>query len=385
MKHARLSASSAHRWLVCGGSVNLSKGKDSTSFEAAQGTVAHEIAARCFRDAKHPSKSRGEVWVEEGHSIEIDDDLIDSVLFYLNTVLEDEEPGDESWTEMPLTAALQKIDSDLGGTADRVRYRPSTKSLRVFDYKHGSGVYVDVRENEQELVYALGAMLELDKPIAEVILTIVQPRFEGAEPVRDYKFLPGEIIDFIERVQQAAIITRQPDAPLVAGDHCKFCPARAACPELEKHEHALVAQDFIDLPALAPEKLATALVSITLVKARIKAIEEYAYAEAQKGMQIPGWKLVDKIPRRHWKVSEDFLADKFGERIWAPREVRSPAQAEKVLSKEEKKLLFEYVESKSSGTVLVPAADDRPTAQHAITAGDFAALPAPSNPQLLGF
>jgi hypothetical protein len=35
------------------------------------------------------------------------------------------------WVEMPLLDALQKIDKDLGGTSDYVRYRPATKNLLV--------------------------------------------------------------------------------------------------------------------------------------------------------------------------------------------------------------------------------------------------------------
>jgi hypothetical protein len=279
---------------------------------------------------------------------------------------------------MSLLEPLQSIDKDFGGTADAVRYRPSTGELRVFDAKFGSGVYVEAEDNKQMKMYALGVMLKLNRPVKSVICTIVQPLFEGARPVRDWTFQAHEIMAFVADVQAAAIETRKKDAKLVAGDHCKFCPAAATCPELEKRQVALVAADFSNLPSVPMAKLAEALRFIPLVKERIKAIEEHAYAEAQKG-EIPGFKLVDKRATRRWLDEEGLITWCKGREVttpdpFAPPELLSPAQFEKKLDKEGKKEMVKFVESKSSGTVLVPVEDDRPPARR-ITAADFPALP----------
>ena len=66
---------------------------------------------------------------------------------------------------------------------------------------------------------------------------------------------------------------------------------------------------------------------------------------------------------------------------YAPRELLSPAQMEKKISadaprgkkKEAGKVLEPFVEKVSSGTALVPVADDRPPAK-LVTAQDFEAL-----------
>jgi hypothetical protein len=263
----------------------------------------------------------------------------------------------------------------LGGTADAVRYRPSTKELRVFDAKFGSGTYVEATDNKQMKMYALGVMLEIALPVEEVICTIVQPLFEGARPVRDDKFSAHEIMAFIADVQAAAVRTHEKNAPLVAGEHCKFCPAAATCPELEKRQVALVAADFSNLPSVPLAKLAEALKFIPLVKERIKAIEEHAYAEAQKG-DIPGYKLVDKRATRRWidEAAVKVWADASNVNPYAPLEILSPAQMEKKVGKGAKAALADLIESKSSGTVLVPTEDDRPPAKR-ITAADFPALP----------
>ena len=381
--HARLSASAAHRWLACPGSVNLG-GKNTTSAYAAEGTFAHSIAAKCLEDS---SLSASDFLLKQdvidGHPVECGLEMVEAVNVYLDEVAADLKEGDLCWVEMPLLKALSAIDKDLGGTADYVRYRPIDKTLRVFDFKYGSGTYVEADSNEQLKIYALGAMLEVKAPIVEVEVTIVQPRFEGARPVRSWKFPAIEILEFAASIEDAAKLSRQPFAPLAAGDHCKFCPGAAVCPELERKQHALVAAEFDFLGAYEPSRLAAALASIPLVKERIKAIEEFAYQEASAGKEIPGFKLVDKRPVRKWKSEGDVIEWAQAQAIdpYAPRELLSPAQMEKKLGaeaprgkkKEAGKVLEPFVEKVSSGTALVPVADDRPPAK-LVTAEDFAVI-----------
>ena len=397
--HARLSASSAHRWLVCAPSVN-GKGSSGSSIHAATGTYAHDIAAKCL-SAALPSASdyflkKG---VVDGYEIECDLEMVDAIDLYLDSVAEDQQVGDVAWIEMPLLQALSKIDPDLGGTADYVRYRPATQHLLVADFKFGSGVYVDVNSNEQLMLYALGAMLECGKAVKDVTVRIVQPRFEGAEPVRDYHFKAHSILDFAADVQAAAQRSRDPNAPLVAGDHCQFCPLARSCQELERHQHSLLAAEFVTVEtapsgamSFAAEPgavvdygtLAQALASIPLVKERIKAIEAFAYEQALKGAEIPGYKLVDKRAVRKWKSEGEVIlwAQERALDPYAPREVISPAQMEKLLAKDaprgKKKdagvALEPLVEKVSSGTALVPVTDSRAPAK-VVTADDFDVLP----------
>jgi hypothetical protein len=381
-QHARLSASAAHRWLQCPGSIKAAAGaRDETSVYAAAGTLAHKIASDCWETRHMPVMFLHTEHEVDGHKLTVDSEMVDAVKLYLDALREDEKNGDQSWAELPLLLPLSKIDPDLGGTADYVRYRPSTKHLRVFDFKFGSGMYVEADSNEQMMLYALGAMLAVEQQVNEVEVTVVQPRFEGAAPVRSWSFPAVAILDFIADVREAAEKTRSPKPPLAPGDWCKFCKAARTCPELESRHHALVKAEFgkeglpVDVKALAK-----ALESIPLVKERIKALEEFAYKEAQKGLEIPGFKLVDKRPTRQWKSLADAEEWAKGQGIdpYAPRELLSPAQIEKKLAenaprgqkKQVGKLLEPLVQKVSSGTALVPASDDRPPAKR-VTELDF--------------
>lgn len=384
--HARLSASAAHRWLHCPGSL----GSGGTSAYAAAGTFAHHIAAECLENSiATPGAWLGNKTIVDGFKVECDQEMVDAVQLYIDAVREDIQPGDAVWTEVPLLAALQQIDPDMGGTADFVRYRPSTKHLRVWDFKFGSGTYVEADDNAQMKIYGIGTMIETKQIIHDVTLTICQPRFEGSAPVRDFHFKAVDILDFVADIKIAADLTRTPGAPLVAGEHCKaFCPNARTCPELERMHHELVSMEFSPVGVYDPAKLAAALVSIPLVKERIKAIEEFAYAEATQGKEIPGFKLVDKRATRKWKSEGDVIEWAQAQALdcWAPRELLSPAQLEKKVAetapkgkkKEAGKVLEPFVEKVSSGTALVPVSDERPPAKR-ISVDDFAVIDGNAN------
>ena len=388
--HARLAASSAHRWLACQGSIG---GENKPSQYAAAGTFAHDIAAKCLADQTISAADfllkKGKV---DGFDVMCDQEMVDAINVYVEAVEEDTEGDDVHWVEMSLHDVAPKVDKDTGGTADCVRYRPATRSLRVFDFKFGSGVYVEATDNKQMKLYALLAMLKLlslGHLVDEVEVTIAQPRFEGAAPVRSEKFRAVELIDFMADVQDAAEKTRLPDPPLAAGEHCKFCPKARTCPELEKKHHALIAAEFGAVANYDVAALAAALGSLALVKERIKAIEEFAYSEATRGVEIPGWKLVDKVARRKWKSEGDVIewAQKNAIDPYEPRALLSPAQIEVKLKetapkgkkKDAGKVLEPFVERVSSGTALVPAADNR-LAVKRTTESDFAVLDGPAKP-----
>jgi len=121
---------------------------------------------------------------------------------------------------------------------------------------------------------------------------------------------------------------------------------------------------------------------VPLLKALIERIDAYAYAEVREGRAPEGYKLVEKRATRKWR-DEHTVAMELGklgltqDELFAPREVKSPAQLEKIERiKGNKEVLAPFIIKESSGLVLVPNDDKRP-AWRADAKDEFKALEAP--------
>ena len=229
--HAQLGASSAHRWIACPGSVQLSSGRPTYETEhSRRGTVAHHVIERCLKENLKSKVFLG----TEIDGIEVDENMVESTQVFLDYITTlTKIPGAIWFSERQFSLAKLNPPAAMFGTADVIVYLPSLRQLHVPDYKNGSGVVVEAKGNPQLRYYGLGALLELQDelgpvPVDEIILTIVQPNaFHPAGVVRSDHIAYTELLDFADELIAAAKRTGDPDAPLVAGSHCRFCPASA--------------------------------------------------------------------------------------------------------------------------------------------------------------
>lgn len=366
--HAKLSASSADRWMTCPGSVALSEGVPNVASRfAAEGTAAHYIAAQCLENGLRPMEFCGESVMVDGFHIILDEELLAAVEDYVHYIEHTEQVGDEGTMEQSLTPALQKLHPKLGGTSDYIRWRAKDKLLEVIDYKHGAGVPVDVDDNKQLKYYALGALLSNPEWRAETVkITIVQPRCDHEQGrIRSYTFPAVDLVDYAGDIVEAAKRTEEFGADLRPSKKaCRFCPANAAnkCPAIEKETQELVAASFdmLEPGKYSLEQIAEFLAKAPLVEARISALREFAYQRACAGEKIPGFKLVGKRATRKWK-DEDAAKKQF-EKVpgaMTEPELRSPAQLEKLLGKKRFAHYTDLVSKESSGHTLVPESDNR--------------------------
>lgn len=372
--HSRLGASIAHRWLACPGSVRMSYGiEDRQTVFAAEGSAAHELAEMCLRANFAPALDYlGEEIVVGNHKFEVTEEMAEAVQLYVDTVRALYDPGDILFIEHKFD--LTSVYDGMFGTNDCGIYKVDGRVI-VLDYKHGAGHAVEATENPQLMYYGIG-LLSIPSlrgaKVTQVELVIVQPRAPHKDgPVRSWTTDPLTLLDFAGELREGAVATTNPDAPLAAGDHCKFCPAAGICPALREIAITRAQDEFVDVvaPDLTDEDISVLLEKCSLIEDGIRAIRAEAFNRAQGGAKIPGWKLVAKRAMRKWAGEPDIvkgrLAFDFGlspDQILEEK-LRSPAQIEKLLKGDDKKALADLVVAESSGVTLARETDRRAEAR----------------------
>ena len=159
----------------------------------------------------------------------------------------------------------------------------------------------------------------------------------------------------------AVKISQMPDAPLNAGEHCRWCAAKPTCPKMTGlADRALHAK----LDTLDVVQIADYLKKADMLEQWIADVRGLAHQVLDAGKPVPGFKLVAKRAIRQWadeQQAENTLMDLTGNHaeLFSTKLI-SPAQAEKLLKKEKKELPKELVVAISSGSTLVEDSDPRP-------------------------
>lgn len=368
MQHSKVGASSAYRWMKCPGSVALieqAPPQESSPY-AEEGTAAHELAEECLRNGENAADHIGTVY----NSYEVTEEMAEAVQIYLDAVRSDVKTLGltEEHLQVEKRFHLDDIDEDCFGTNDACIGEPFGK-LIVHDYKHGQGKVVEVEENPQLMYYALGAMKGED--YEEIELVVTQPRaYHPDGPVRRWKTSPERLLSFADELRKSVAATREKDARIEAGDHCKFCPALAICPAVRGHAQELANIDFenFSMEPVLPrpdtfrvEELGNVLNSIKLIRDWFTEVEKYAQHLALNGTEVPGHKLVAKRAHRKW-IDEndviDHLFDEYGDEIFVAPKLKSPAQMEK-LEGADKEIIAGLTMTPDNGLTLAHESDRR--------------------------
>jgi hypothetical protein len=247
--HSQLSASGAQRWIACPGSIRASHGIiGTTSVYADEGSAAHELARLCLKEGNNTSHYVGRQIGE----FTVDTNIAAFVQIYVSACRRAKAGADVFLIEHQFDLAALKPPLEMFGTADCVAYSRSRRELQIVDLKYGRGVWVTARDNPQLLYYALGAALAIDGPVSAIVMTIVQPRTKG-DVERTATIDAVELVEWGFELLAAAAATQAPNAPLAAGAHCKFCPAKGTCLAFQNekyaaayHQFSIVADDAAD-------------------------------------------------------------------------------------------------------------------------------------------
>ena len=418
-EHAQWSASATERNWSCSGALALTDGlPDSTNEAADWGTCAHQIAEKCLRQGVQADSFIGETEKGKKFSFEVDEEMADTAQQYVDYVRRavidaappKMNPADLLHIEQRFSLASLNPPFEAGGTADAVVYKPLIEELEVIDLKGGRGHVVEAIGNPQLRTYALGAMLaNKGLKVKTIKVTIVQPRAPHKDGrIRSESFHVVDLMEWTTDLlaamdrshsawvmhdnigkpnwSDAGVLTegRWSEDYLKAGDHCKFCKAAGFCPALEQRalDAAGVWFDDLDTPRISntPDsmdvgELAKRLDMLDMIGEWINAVRAYAHAQAELGVEIPGYQLVEKIGNRRWKdyVTPEIVGEilfsvgKNGELAYAPAKPASPAQVEKALGAKHKAAIADLIERPVTGTNLVAAnKTSRPAATPAV-------------------
>jgi hypothetical protein len=361
--------SALERRFMCPGSMAAEEGRPNpTSVYAKRGTDLHEVGASCLREHLNPL----EVISEDPEGAEM-------VLAYQ---IEVESAHDRLGGTLHVEQAfeLSALSELYWGTADAVIIAPPT--LYVADFKTGRGVAVPVRREDGRVNlqlggYGLGALHSLPAGLAHEItqieLVVVQP---ALGPPQRTIMTTAEVQDLAADLIEIAEAALDPSAPRIAGDHCRFCRAAGDCPALRERALSVAITEFnkaddhgvierlVAPPHLRPEELGRVLEGADIIDEWLTAVRAHAKALADRGEEIPGWKLVDKRGRRVWANEEAATTTMKGllrEDAFAHK-LHSPTQIEKVLKSHKLKKPPQWntlVTLSDPGTALVPASDPR--------------------------
>lgn len=376
--HALLSASGAHRWLVCTPSAKLEEGfPDTTSEAAKEGTLAHELAELKARHYFYTPDFGKKKYTTRANKLKKEDLWKDEMERYTDEYLDYLKVTALNLNTAPYVAIEQKLD--LGnwipegfGTADCVMVYGNT--VHVFDFKYGKGVQVDAEQNPQMLLYALGAYAayKMLYPIEQICMTIVQPRIDH---VSEWACTLEELLSFGEKVKERAALAIEGKGEYHPDEKaCRFCRAKAQC-RARSDFNVKKAFNIGEMPPLiSAEEAGKRLLELQDIVKYQKDLQEWALSECLAGKDVPGWKAVEGRSVRDWS-DMDAAFDKLiksemtMEEMLYEKKPLTLAQVEKLIGKKDfQDTVGEFVAKKSGKPTLVKESDKREAITNIVTA-----------------
>ena len=369
-KHAILSASGASRWMVCTPSAVLEQQfENKSSVFAEEGTLAHELGELTLKlnlgeITKRTFNSKFKK-IQENKLYSAD--MPDYVQTYVDTCLERVSEA-KATTPDALFKIEQRLDfsewvPDGFGTGDFVIIADGT--MEVCDLKYGKGVPVSANNNKQMMLYALGAIAEFNflYDIQKVRMTIIQPRLDN---ISTFEVTTEDLLKWAEDyVRPRAELAIKGKGEFCAGDHCKFCRAKAVCRARAEKNMELAKYDFEEPALLDNNDVAYILSKIDELVNWAGDVKDFALEQALNGEEYDGFKVVEGRSNRKYADTEaivEILRDNnFNDPdIFKPSELITLTNMEKLVGKKKlTELIGDYIIKPPGKPTLVPITDKR--------------------------
>lgn len=354
MKHYTYGGSTAKRTLACPAWVNIAaKGPklDRSNAAADRGTLMHSIMEAVFVE---------EVTIDATLSMMRDHGLTQFDIEHLRAA---EKATRDLFDRYKITDfAVEptfEVSEHVGGSTDMIA--SSDDVCIVIDYKFGRGE-VDVKQNAQLAFYHWCAAQsnQLSDMVRgkRFVGAIIQPAIKY-DP-QTYEYSDDEIAEFNVNIRSAIDASMKGAATPNPGDHCEWCPAVPYCSAKLNEAAAVIVGAFDPM-----QDLAKALSMVEPLKIFIAAVESEALNAMSQQREIPGWKLVAKRKLRKW-ASESAALQALrniglnDDDLLMPGELKTPAQLEKVLKKNEIEFdVASLLDTSDPGVSIAPEDDPR--------------------------
>jgi len=357
-----VGGSTAKRVIACPGSVKLCQTmppKPSSRY-ADEGTLCHNIMNAVLTDDRKPEDFLGDMLGD----ITVTEELLETKVRPALRALDEIDPLRDMTYECETVVGFGDALPNVFGSADLLG-RMGDRAI-VLDWKFGDGVDVEAEENPQAMFCAAAAMRTpgakwVFDGATEVECIIVQPT--ARTPIKRWLTTPDRIRAFERQLFAAVAEALGPDPSMATGDHCRWCAAKPVCPLLNgAADRALAAQ----INALDAAGIGEMLTKADLLDQWITDLRALAFQMMEKGVAVPGYKLVPKRATRQWVDPEQAQAALEGigldQTELMETKLLSPAQMEKVLKKRKLSMPADLIVAISSGNTLATEDDPRPAA-----------------------
>lgn len=375
--HAKLSASGASRWATCPGSVQMEEGiPDKESVYAQEGTLAHEMSELKLKHYLDPNgfgkrklnaaiKKLKENELYQAEMESYTDNYVDfikekALSFPSNLYIEIEKRVDFSrW-----------VDGGFG-TCDCVLIHGST--LSIIDLKYGKGVPVSAEQNEQLILYALGAYdaFNLIYNLDKIELNIVQPRINNFST---WEISLTELLlwgDYFKVQAEKALGGNGELVP--SAKACKFCKARDICTARAENNLSLESEIKLKPNEIPKDKLYEYISRGEDIAKWVADLKAYALDMCLKGEDVKGLKAVAGRTSRSWTNQDEainkLIEGGIDEAIIYDKVPLTLAKLEKALGKQQfTTLVGDMVVTSEGKPTLVFENDKRPAITNTVNA-----------------
>ena len=378
--HAKLSASGASRWATCPGSVQMEDGiPDKESIYAQEGTLAHEMSElklKHYLDPKGFGKRKLNAAIKKLKENELYQAEMDS---FTDTYVDFIKEKAMSFSSNPYIEIEKRVDFsrwvDGGfGTCDCILIHGST--LSIIDLKYGKGVPVSSEQNEQLILYALGAYdaFNLIYNLDKIELNIVQPRINNFST---WEISLTELLlwgDYFKVQAEKALGGNGELVP--SAKACKFCKARDICTARAENNLSLESEIKLKPNEIPKDKLYEYISRGEDIAKWVADLKAYALDMCLKGEDVKGLKAVAGRTSRSWTNQDEainkLIEGGIDEAIIYDKVPLTLAKLEKALGKQQfTTLVGDMVVTSEGKPTLVFENDKRPAITNTVNASSI--------------